>query len=177
MNNTMRNLTLSAAALAALVSLAPKADAQDWTHGRGVVGSPRGEFRGNGHGEYRGQESRGQERREFRGQERREFRGQDFRGQERGEFRGRELRGHEWGGRAFFRPPAFFGRGFVSPYRTYGAISPFHVYAGSRFYSSCPGDGYVYIANYGWVRPPYYGAEWVSGYYDDDDSWIEGCWR
>ena len=154
MKNLMRNLTLSAAALAALASIAPKAEAQDWTRARGVE-SPRREFHEN-------------DRREFRG---REFRGGEFRGHEsrRGEFRG-----HGWGGHAFFRPPsflrpqAFFGRGYDSNYR---------VYAGSRFYSSCPGAGYVYVNDLGWVYPPYAGAVWAPAYYDEDDSYVEGCWE
>ena len=193
MKNLMRNLTLSAAALAALASIAPKAEAQDWTRARGfesprrefhendrrefrgqAVESPRKDFRETQRGEFRGREFRGGE---FRGHESRrgEFRGHGWGGDFRGrEFRGGEFRGHGWGGHAFFRPPsflrpqAFFGRGYDSNYR---------VYAGSRFYSSCPGSGYVYVNDLGWVYPPYAGAVWAPAYYDEDDSYVEGCWE
>jgi len=146
MRNLMRNLTLSAAALAALVSIAPKADAQN-RGGRGSE-SPRQESR-----EQRGGVSRG-----------RETRGQQFR--EHGvEFRGRAFNGYR--GRAFF-PARSFGRGYVSPFR---------VFAGRRFYSYCPGPGYVYIADYGWVVPPFFGAVWVPAYDDMEGFRVEGGWR
>jgi hypothetical protein len=197
MKTLMRTLTLSAAALAALVSIAPKADAQDWSRGqgrearpnsggergprgetfRGGERSPRGEtFRGDGGRRegYRGEAFRGDRN------HREAFRGEGFRGREFGghEWRGREFRGHgwgghgwgghEWGGRAFFRAPAFFGRGYASPFR---------VYAGSRFYSSCPGSGYVYVNDLGWAFPPFVGAVWVPAHYDYDGYYVEGCWE
>jgi hypothetical protein len=147
MNNKMRNLTLSAAALAALMVVAPKASAQAWSRGRGSE-SPR---------------------RELRGHERRDFRGQEFRGHEREEFRGREFRGNAFRGRSFSRPAAaFYGRGYVSPFR---------VFAGSRFYSYRPGPGYFFVGDLGWVFPPFPGAVWVPAHYDYDSVWVEGCWR
>jgi hypothetical protein len=163
MRNLMRTLTLSAAALAALVSIAPKADAQNRGTGRGNESS-RQESRAPREGVNRGHESRGQE---FRGRERGEFRGR-----ERGEFRGRgaEFRGRTFNGyrgRAFF-PARSFGRGYVSPFR---------IFAGRRFYSYCPGPGYVYIANYGWAVPPFFGAEWIPAYTDEDGFQVEGWWR
>ena len=121
MKNLMRNLTLSAAALAALASIAPRAVAQDWTHSRGVE-SPRREFRENDRRESRGRVVESP-RREFRENERgesrgREFRGREFRGQgwggdygrreyRGGDYRGHGWGGHGWGGHAFFRAPAF----------------------------------------------------------------------
>jgi hypothetical protein len=144
MRNLMRNLTLSAAALAALVSIAPTADAQYRGAGRGNE-SPRQEFRERGRGEFRGREFREREFRE------REFRGAGFRG------------------RAFFPAPVrVFGRRYVSPFR---------VFAGRRFYSYCPGPGYVYIADYGWGLPPFLGAVWIPGYTDIDGFRVEGYWR
>ncbi|MDL2717446.1 MAG: hypothetical protein PT977_06805 [Acidobacteriota bacterium] len=178
MKNLMRNLTLSAAALAALVSIAPKADAQDWTHARGSESRREGEFRGNERREGRGRVVESP-RREFREERRGEFRGREFHGQGwGGDYGGREFRGHAWGGRgyggraffrapAFLRPPAFFGRGY----------SRYSVYGGSRFYSSCPGNGYVYVNDLGWVYPPYAGAVWAPAYYDEDGSYVEGCWE
>ena len=59
MRNLMRNLTLSAAALAALVSIAPKADAQNRGAGRGNDSS-RQESRAPRGGVSRGRETRGQ---------------------------------------------------------------------------------------------------------------------
>ena len=187
MKNLMRNLTLSAAALAAMASIAPKAEAQDWTRARGVE-SPRREFRENDRRESRGRavesprrDFRETQRGESRGREVRggEFRGREFRGQGwGGNSGGRDFRGHGWGGRgwdghaffrapAFLRPPVFFGRGY----------SRYSVYGGSRFYSSCPGAGYVYVNDLGWVYPPYAGAVWVPAHYDDDGYYVEGFWE
>ena len=152
MRNLMRNLTLSAAALAALVSIAPKADAQNRGAGRGNDSS-RQESRAPRGGVSRGRETRGQE----------------FREHARGEFQGREFRGAGFRGRAFFPAPArVFGRGYASSYREF---------AGRRFYSYCPGPGYVYIANYGWAVPPYFGAVWVPPFTDIDGFQVEGYWR
>lgn len=165
MKNLMRNLTLSAAALAALVSIAPKADAQDWSRGQGREARP---FRGGERGS-RGDTLRGEAGR------REGYRGETFRGDRgREAFRGEGYRGREWGarawrGRAFFRPPSWtYGRGYVSPFR---------VYAGSRFYSSCPGPGYLYVNELGWVFPPFPGAVWVPAHYDYEGFYVEGCWR
>ncbi|HEX5856206.1 MAG TPA: hypothetical protein VFZ57_11355 [Thermoanaerobaculia bacterium] len=148
MKSLMRTLTLSAAALAALMSIAPKADAQDRSHGQGRESRPsRGDT-------FRGGESRGGE-----------FRGRESRG---GELRGREFRGGEFRGRAFVRPPAFFsGR---------RSIAPFRVFAGSRFFSYCPGPGYIYIDDLGWVFPPFFGAVWAPRF-DRFGLRIGGFWR
>ena len=151
MNTKMRNLTLSAAALAALTGLAPAASADD-------------------HGRNRGRtETRRQDSRSF---ERRETPRQTFRGNERREVRERGDRGP--------------GRGYVAPryrYDGYRAryVAPFHapfrVFSGFHFYSAFPGPGYVYIANYGWVLPPFFGAVWVPGHYDIEGFWVDGFWR
>jgi hypothetical protein len=128
MNTTMRNLTLTAAALAALTVTAPKAAADD--HGRS--------------------------------QNRREAPRQEFREHERHEYRERG-----------------YGRAYVAPVRPvrYGYAAPFRTFAGFRFYSACPGPGYVYIANYGWVVPPFFGAVWIPAHYDIGGYWVEGFWR
>jgi hypothetical protein len=148
MNNTMRNLTLTAAALAALMVTAPKAAADDRGHG-----GDRGN-RGNApRQEYRAPQRREAPRPEFRGNDRREWR-------ERG-----------YGGRAYVapaRPIARYG---------YGHSAPFRVVSGFRFYSAWPGPGFVYIANTGWVFPPFFGAVWVPGHYDIGGYWVEGFWQ
>ncbi len=148
MNNTLRNLTLSAAALAALTVIAPKASADDRGRGRGF-NAPRQELREHG---------------------RREIHGNTYgRGYGYG-YRNEYGHGYGW------RGP---GRYYVAPRPVfrYGYASPFRVFSGFRFYSYCPGPGYVYIANYGWVFPPFLGAVWVPGHYDIDGFWIEGFWR
>jgi hypothetical protein len=132
MNNTMRNLTLSAAALAALMAVAPKASADD--RGRGRFSSPHQEFRG-------------QERREGKREDRRDDR-----------------RESAW------RAP---GRGFVAPARSFAR----RLFTPVRFFSYCPGPGYAYIANYGWVVPPFFGAVWVPDHYDIGGFFVEGGWR
>jgi hypothetical protein len=143
MKNLMRTLTLSAAALAALVA-APKSNAAEFRRGEARQMRPsRGEtFRGNpGHG-----------------------------GNLRGEtFRGRESRGGEFRGRAFVRPPAFFSGG--------RHIAPFRVFASSRFFSYCPGPGYIYIDDLGWVFPPFVGAMWVPAQFNRFGVQIGGFWR
>ena len=131
MNTTLRNLTLTAAALAALTVTAPKAAADD--HGRN--------------------------------QNRREAPRQEFREHERHEYRERG-----------------YGRAYVAPVRPvvrygYGYAAPFRTVAGFRFYSAYPGPGYVYIANYGWVVPPFFGAVWIPAHYDIEGYWVEGFWR
>jgi hypothetical protein len=172
MKSLMRNLTLSAAALAVLVVAAPQSNADQFRRGEArqtIRGNPGhgGTFRGQ---TFRGGESRGREFRggpfrgnEFRG---REFRGREFRG---GDFRGgREFRGNEFRGRAFARPPAFFsGR---------GRIAPFRFFAGSRFFSYCPGPDYIYIDDLGWVFPPFVGALWVPRF-DPFGVRIGGFWQ
>ena len=130
MNTTMRNLTLSAAALAALMVIAPKASAED--RGRDRREAPRQEFRG-----HEGVESRGRERRE------------NFR---------------------YMAPRPFVRYG-------YGYAAPFRIFSGFRFYSAYPGPGYVYIADLGWVLPPFWGAVWIPGHYDIGGFWVEGFWR
>jgi len=155
MKTLMRTLTLTAAALAALVA-APKSNADQPRRGEA-----RQTFRGNpGHGgTFRGETFRGGE---FRG---RESRGGEFRGRE---FRGREFRGSEFRGREFVRPQTFFsGR---------GRIAPFRFFAGSRFFSYCPGPGYLYIDDLGWVFPPFADALWVPRF-DRFGVRIGGFWR
>ena len=144
MKNLMRNLTMSAAALAALVAIAPKADAQNWNRAQGREPSPS-----------RGGESRGFQRSESGRQDgRQERRENAYRGP----------------GRYAYAPPvrAFYGRGYVSPFR---------VYAGSRFYSTSPGVGYFFVNDLGWVFPPFPGAVWVPAHYDFDGFFIEGGWQ
>jgi len=97
-------------------------------------------------------------------------RGETFRGGEsRGRgFRGGEFRGNEFRGRAFSRPPVFFsGRGHIAPFR---------FFAGSRFFSYCPGPGYIYIDDLGWVFPPFVGALWVPRF-DPFGVRIGGFWQ
>jgi hypothetical protein len=147
MNNTMRNLTLTAAALAALMVTAPKAAADDRGHGGSHGNAPR-------------QESRSFQRREAPRPGTRD--------------NGR----HEWrergtGGRAYVAPARPFARYGYG----YGHAAPFRVVSGFRFYSACPGPGFIYIANYGWVFPPFFGAVWVPAHYDIGGVWVEGFWQ
>jgi hypothetical protein len=136
MKNLMRTLTLSAAALAALMA-APKSNAD---------GARRMETRET----FRGSPGHGG----------------NFRG---GDFRGREFRGYAWHNRGFVRPQAYvYGRRYVSPFR---------VFAGSRFYSYCPGPGYIYVDDLGWVFPPFSGARWFPAHVDRFGIQIDGCWR
>ena len=192
MKNLMRNLTLSAAALAALTVSAPKASAQPWK-GFPLPPSPHEiketiEGRQGGHGpEFRG---RGYEspRQEFR-EERREH-GYGNYGNHGGNYGNYGYRGNygnygHYGYRGYGADRGYrnYGHAYVSPGRSYvrrgysGYASPFRVFSGFRFYNDCPGDGYVYITDLGWAQPPYSGAEWVSGYYDDDDCYVGGAWR
>lgn len=174
MNSTMRNLTLAAAALAALTVTAPKAAAQPWKgfplppsphqvremfqerHGSSGNHAP-----GHGYGNY-GRDSYG-------GRYGHGAYGGGYRGPSGGYGRG-DHRGYERRYVAPVRPYARYGYGggYGAPYRTY---------SGFRFYSSCPGPGYVYIANFGWGLPPFAGAVWYPGYTDDEGFWIEGFWR
>jgi hypothetical protein len=146
MKNLMRTLTLSAAALAALVA-APKSNAQEFRRGEARVTA-------------RGNSARGNSARGNPGY------GGSFRGET---FRGREFRGGEFRGRAFVRPPAFFSGG--------RHIAPFRVFAGSRFFSYCPGPGYIYIDDFGWVFPPFVGAMWVPAHFNRFGVQIGGFWR
>jgi len=128
MNTTMRNLTLSAAALAALTVIAPGASAEERGHG-----SPRQEVRAPAP------------------------RGPAYRA---------PARAHVAPARSVVR----YGYG-------YGYRAPFRVFSGFRFYAACPGPGYVYISDYGWVLPPFLGAVWVPGHYDIGGFWVEGTWQ
>jgi hypothetical protein len=141
MNTTMRNLTLTAAALAALTVTAPKASAKPWRNFP-MPPSPH-EVREMWH--------------------------------ERHESPRQEFRGYRYGG---------YGRGYVAPVRPYarygygyGRAEPFRIISGYRFFSYCPGPRYVYIANCGWVLPPFFGAVWVPGHNDIEGFWVEGHWR
>ena len=125
MNNTKRNLTLAAAALAALTGIAPEASARDRGHGRGA--------------------------------EHREWRGNAYRGP----------------GRYAYAPPLRYG---YYAHRAGHAV-PFRIFSGFRFFAACPGPGYVYIANYGWVLPPFFGAVWVPGHYGIEGYSVDGFWR
>ena len=183
MNTKMRNLTLTAAALAALTVIAPKATAQPWK-GFPLPPSPHqvremfqerhgGHSYGNsGHGSTGGGYGHGY--------------GGGYRGGYGGGYRGPTGgygRGYYGGGRGYY---GGYPHRYVAPVRPYvrygygggyGYGAPYRTYSGFRFYSSCPGPGYVYIANIGWALPPYAGAVWIPGYYDDEGLWIEGCWR
>jgi hypothetical protein len=136
MNNTLRNLTLSAAALAALVSIAPKAAADEHGRGRGPGYAPRQEFRAPA-----------------------------------------------FHGPAFRAPGRAYGAPFARPLARYGSArygygrAPFRAFSGVRFFSYCPGPGYVYLANYGWALPPFFGAVWVPAHYDIGGTWVEGFWQ
>ena len=146
MKNLMRTLTLSAAALAALVA-APKSNAQEFRRGEARVTARGNPGRGNpGYGNP--------------------GHGGSFRGET---FRGREFRGNDWHNRGFGRQPAYFYG------HRYG--SPFRVFAGSRFYSYCPGPDYIYIDDLGWVFPPFAGALWAPAHFDRFGVQIGGFWR
>jgi len=63
------------------------------------------------------------------------------------------------------------------PYRSVGyRVAPFRTFGGFRFYSYCPGPGYVYVSD-GWVLPPYAGAIWIGGRYARGGVWIAGHFR
>jgi hypothetical protein len=148
MNTKMRNLTLTAAALAALTVTAPKAAAEPWRNFP-LPPSPH------------------EVREMFR--ERHESPRREFREERHERYEAREHGTHGYRGYvAPVRPVVRYGYGYAAPYRTY---------AGFRFYSACPGPGYVYIANYGWVVPPFFGAVWIPGHYDIEGYWVDGFWR
>lgn len=172
MNTTMRNLTLTAAALAALTVIAPKAAAQEHARGGG---------RGN---------NAPQQQHQSRSYQRPQAPRQEARGYDRGERH--ESREHAYGGnrgygnyggygyRGGYGGYGGYGRAYVAPVRPvvrYTYASPFRIFSGFRFYSACPGPDYVYIANYGWVMPPFFGAVWIPGHYDIEGFWIDGFWR
>jgi hypothetical protein len=140
MKKTMRNLTLSAAALAALVTFAPKASAQDYGRNRG--NAPQQQYYGNnGHG-----------------------------GGNDGHYHGNDGHYHGSYGHYHYAAPVYrYGWGY--------GYAPYHLYSGYRFYPYYPGAGYVYIAGFGWVIPPFFGAVWVPGHYDIGGVWIQGFWR
>jgi len=84
-------------------------------------------------------------------------------------FHGGAFRGPVFHGRAFARPSAYFyGRRYVAPFR---------VFAGSRFYSYCPGPGYIYVDDFGWVFPPFPGAVWIAPHLGRFGVRIGGFWR
>jgi len=155
MRNLMRNLTLSAAALAALVSFAPKA-----------VADAGGRGQGNGHNsQNHGGQSNGHNGQSYGGQSngRNEGHGAYDRHDSRGQ-------GYREPGRYAYAPPvrSFYGSRYAAPYR---------VYAGSRFYATRPGPGYFFVNALGWVFPPFPGAVWVPAHYDIGGFYVEGCWR
>ncbi len=142
MNNTMRNLTLSAAALAALSVLAPRASADDHGRNRGRV-------------EARRQESRSFERREAP----RAFR----------ESRGREFRGRAYvapryryeGSRARYVAP------FRAPFRVFSGFRFYSAFPGSG-YVYVPGYGWVLPPFFGAVWVPGHDdidGDWVEGFW------------
>src|SRR5512140_1696526 len=118
MNNTMRNLTLTAAALAALTVIAPRAAAQD--RGRGGRGeAPRQESRSFGRGEAPRQQPRSFERREAPRQESRGFE--------------RREQGHgNYGNRSYGN----FGNRNYGNYGNYGGNRGYGNYGGYRNYGS-----------------------------------------
>jgi hypothetical protein len=147
MRNLIRNMTLSAAALAATLVTAPTVSADQ----RGGVQRENRERQGRVESPRRDVN-----------------RGRDFdRNRDRG-FHGNEgFRAHV--------TPRYFAPRFVSP-----RYAPFQVFGGIRFYSTCPGPGYVYISDgdyEGWVYPPYLGAVWLPGHYDRFGIWCGGRWR
>ena len=65
----------------------------------------------------------------------------------------------------------------IAPYRVVGyRVAPFRTFGGFRFYSYCPGPGYVYVSD-GWVLPPYAGALWITGHHTRGGVWIAGHFR
>ncbi len=181
MNNNLRNMTLTAAALAALTLTAPKAAAQ-WK-GFPLPPSPhqvremfqerhggRGDDRrdrGNGAwGNRGGYENHGNDGNRGYG---------NYGNRGYGNYGGYGYRGY--GADRGYRN--YGGRAFVGPVRPYvrGYASPFRVFSGFRFYNACPGPGYVYIADLGWALPPYASAAWIPGFYDEEGFWVEGYWR
>jgi hypothetical protein len=185
MRNLRRTVTLSAAALVAAVMMAPRSDAQERNRGRADAPA-RGSERNGG-----ARVDRNQGGRIDRNQGGRFDRHEGGRVDRDGSrFQGREASRLHDGGRfdrdrgRFAYGPGFRGFSRYQPHRSYVAsraygYSPFRVFGGLRFYSSCPGPGYVYISDgdcEGWVYPPYAGAEWLPGSYDRFGVWIGGRW-
>jgi len=159
MNDKMRNLTLAAAALAALTVTAPKASAQQHQRGGGRGNAPQ-QSQGPA---YRGNENHGGGQRAYGGP--------------RGSY-----------GHGRYGASSGYGHGYAAPVRPYvrygygygyghGYAAPFRIFSGFRFYSAYPGPGYVYIADLGWVVPPFFGAVWIPGHYDVGGYWVDGFWR
>ena len=120
MNTKMRNLTLSAAALAALTGLAPAASADEHGRNRGRNGDPEAGSRSF--------ERRETPRQTFRGNERREV--------TRARRSGTRLRGYA-------RQPRYRYDADTAP-RRYVDVpfhAPFRVFSGFHFYSAFPGPG------------------------------------
>ena len=150
MKNLMRTLTLSAAALAALVA-APKSNAQEFRRGGGARDGPR---------------KPGSRAENFRGGDSVEETSADTSSAEA--ISAVASSAEAVPRPAFVRPPAFsYGRRYVAPFR---------VFAGSRFYSYCPGPDYIYVDDLGWVFPPFVGAVWVPRF-DPFGVRIGGFWR
>jgi hypothetical protein len=165
MKTLMRTLTLSAAALAALVA-APKSNAQEFRRGEARVTARGNPGRGNPSYRNPGYGNSGRGNPSYRNPG---YGNPGHGGSFRGEtFRGREFRGNDWHNRGFGRQPAYFYG------HRYG--SPFRVFAGSRFYSYCPGPDYIYVDDFGWVFPPFSGAFWVPRF-DRFGVRIGGFWR
>ncbi len=171
MNNTMRILTLTAAALAALMVTAPKAVADDRGHGGSHGNAPQQQgsrsFGGNGR-HAGGLRSYGGNRESYGRGGSGNYGGSGSRAY--GGYGGYGRYGHGYA--APVRPSVRYGTGYG-----YGHAAPFRVVSGFRFYSACPGPNFVYIANYGWAFPPFFGAVWVPGHYDIGGYWVEGFWQ
>ena len=100
-------------------------------------------------------------------------RGQASRGYDRGNpDRGHDRRGSGWREHSYNVAPRYFASRHVATYR-----APWRATSGFRFYSAYPGPGYVWVAGYGWVLPPFFGAVWVPPHFDIGGFWIEGYWR
>lgn len=158
MKTLMRTLTLSAAALAALVA-APTSNAQEFRRGgahetfRGNPGRGNPGYGNPGYGNH-GDRNRGYGNRGYGN-------------------RGYGNPGYGWHNRGFVRPPSYsYSYGYGRRY-----VSPFRVYAGSRFYSYCPGPGYIYVDDLGWVFPPFPGARWFPAHVDRFGVRIGARWR
>lgn len=167
MKTFRRTVTLSAAALVAAVMTAPNSDAQERSRGRAEAPARGSERNGGGHTDR--------------------SQGDRFNQHGGGRFDrdGRSDRGRlDRDGGRFAYGPRFRGIPRYAPYRSFVSsrfygFSPFRVFGGLRFYSSCPGPGYVFVSDgdcEGWVYPPYAGASWLPGHYDRFRVWIGGHW-
>lgn len=151
--NSKITTTLAAAALAALTVIAPNALAQERRGGpRGD--HPRQENRGGGD-RNRGHNDRGYSNRSY--------------GHDNHRYGYRGGTGYRGGYGHYVAPRYAYRHG-------YGRL-PYRLYSGYRFFTAYPGAGYVYIAGFGWVLPPFFGAVWVPGHYDINGFWVEGFWR